>query len=231
MPPAGNPPGLGSIEERLGIVFTDASLLDVALTHRSYAFEHGSTRHNERLEFLGDAVLGLLVTDMIYGWYPELSEGEMAKLRASTVNMAVLADAARELDVGSELHLGRGEELSGGRDKSSILADAYEAILGAVYLDQGMSAAQKVVDQSLAEHIRDHVERGVVRDFKTSLQEQSVRQRGAIPEYRITASGPDHAKRFDAQVFLVGELLGEGTGRSKKEAEQAAAKRALPKLQ
>lgn len=226
-----SPSGLSSIEERLGIGFSDPLLLDVALTHRSYAFEHGSPRHNERLEFLGDAVLGVLVTDMIFNWYPDLSEGEMAKLRASTVNMAVLADAARELGIGSELHLGRGEELSGGRDKSSILADAYEAVLGAVYLDQGMPAARSVVERSLAEHIRDQVERGVVRDFKTSLQEHAVRQRGAIPEYRITASGPDHAKRFDAQVFLVGELLGEGTGRSKKEAEQAAAKRALPKLQ
>ena len=226
-----SPSSLSSIEERLGIGFSDPLLLDVALTHRSYAFEHGSPRHNERLEFLGDAVLGVLVTDMIFNWYPDLSEGEMAKLRASTVNMAVLADAARELVIVSELHLVRVEELSGGLDKSSILADAYEAVLGAVYLDQGMPAARAVVEQSLAEHIRDQVERGVVRDFKTSLQEHAVRQRGAIPEYRITASGPDHAKRFDAQVFLVGELLGEGTGRSKKEAEQAAAKRALPKLQ
>jgi ribonuclease-3 len=225
------PSRLSSIEERIGVPFGDPSLVDVALTHRSYAFEHGSPRHNERLEFLGDAVLGLIVTDMIYAWYPDLSEGEMAKLRASTVNMAVLADAARELGIGAELYLGRGEELSGGREKSSILADAYEAVLGAVYLDQGMDAARSVVAASLAEHIREQVERGVVRDFKTSLQEHAVRQRGAIPEYRITASGPDHAKRFDAQVFLAGEMLGEGTGRSKKEAEQAAAKRALPKLQ
>lgn len=228
---ASTPSGLSSVEERLGVGFADPALIDVALTHRSYAFEHGSPRHNERLEFLGDAVLGLLVTDMIFSWYPDLTEGEMAKLRASTVNMAVLADAARDLGIGEELHLGRGEELSGGRDKSSILADAFEAVLGAVYLDQGMATARRLVERSLADHIRDQVERGVVRDFKTSLQEHAVRQRGAIPEYRITASGPDHAKRFDAQVYLTGELLGEGTGRSKKEAEQAAAKRALPKLQ
>lgn len=222
---------LSPLEERLGIQFADPALLQAAFTHRSYAFEHGIRRHNERLEFLGDAVLGLVVTDMIFSWYPELPEGEMAKLRASTVNMAVLADAARDLGIGQGLFLGRGEELSGGREKPSILADALEALLGAMYLDCGIEPVRRLVEGTLGAHIRDHVERGVVRDFKTSLQERAVRQRGTIPEYRISATGPDHAKRFKAQVLLAGELLGEGSGRSKKEAEQAAAKRALPKLQ
>lgn len=223
--------GADPLAARLGIRFEDPELLRASLTHRSYAFEHGIVPHNERLEFLGDSVLGLVVTDMIYTWYPELPEGEMAKLRAATVNMAVLADAARELRLGEHLLLGRGEELSGGRAKSSILADALEALIGAVYLDRGMDAARDLVHHLFADHIRDHVERGTVRDFKTSLQEQAAKRTGRVPEYRISSSGPDHAKRFQARVFLLGELLGEGRGRSKKEAEQAAAKEALAHLE
>ncbi|MGH2705271.1 MAG: ribonuclease III [Actinomycetota bacterium] len=218
------------LESALGLRFDDRDLLRASLTHRSYAFERGGVPHNERLEFLGDAVLGLVVTDMIFTSYPELPEGEMAKLRASTVNMAVLADIARELGLGDFLLLGRGEELSGGRSKSSILADALEALLGAVYVDRGIDEARRIVRTLFREHIRDHVERGVVRDFKTSLQERAARRIGAIPEYRITSSGPDHAKRFHAEVFLEGRLVGAGEGRSKKEAEQAAAKEALAEL-
>lgn len=201
-----------------------------ALTHRSYAFEHGSVPHNERLEFLGDAVLGLVVTDLIFNWYPELPEGEMAKLRASTVNMAVLAESARRVNLGEAIYLGRGEELSGGREKQSILADAFEAVLGAVYLDRGIDHTRRVIERLMADHIRDHVERGVVRDFKTSLQERSAQEIGKVPDYKITSSGPDHDKRFTARVYLSGELLGVGEGRSKKEAEQAAAKEALERL-
>ena len=220
----------GSLFARLGIPQgEDHDLLTLALTHRSYAFEQGGLPHNERLEFLGDAVLGLAVTDMIYEWYPDLPEGEMAKLRASTVNMAVLADAARRADLGASILLGRGEEMSGGRDKSSILADTFEALIGAVYLSSGMEVARGFIERTLADHIRDHVERGVVRDFKTTLQE-SVAQSGKVPEYRITATGPDHAKRFIASVWVSGELLGEGGGHTKKEAEQSAAREALTLL-
>lgn len=230
-PTVTNDTGSMQIEARLGVTFGDRELLQVALTHRSYAFEHGGVPHNERLEFLGDAVLGLVITDMIFARYPDLPEGEMAKLRAATVNMAVLADAARDLGLGDDLRLGRGEEMSGGREKASILADALEALLGALYLDRGLDEVRRVIGELFTGHIRDHVERGAVRDFKTSLQERAAKRTGKVPEYRITSAGPDHAKRFRARVFLLGELLGEGKGRSKKEAEQAAAKEALSQLE
>ncbi len=205
-------------------------MLDSALTHRSFAFERGDIPHNERLEFLGDAVLGLVVTDMIYAWYPHLPEGEMAKLRASTVNTAVLADAARRIGLGDFVFLGKGEDLSGGRLKQSILADAYEAVLAAVYLDSGIEPVRALIERSLADHIRDHVERGVVRDFKTNLQEKSAQITGELPEYKVSSSGPDHEKRFRAEVFVSGKSIGSGEGRSKKEAEQAAAKQGLQVL-
>lgn len=214
-----------TLERRLGLRFQDENLLLTALTHRSHSFEQGGSAHNERLEFLGDAVLGLAVTDMIFAWYPNLSEGEMAKLRASTVNMGVLADVARKLDLGESLLLGRGEEQSGGRGKQSILADAVEAVLGAVYLDQGVGEARRLIEEWFGPIIREHVEHDVVRDFKTNLQEIAAK-RGIVPEYRLTSSGPDHAKRFRAEVFIGGRLGGVGEGRSKKEAEQAAAKEA-----
>lgn len=217
---------IGSLEERLGVKFRDEDLVTAALTHRSYAFEQGGLPHNERLEFLGDAVLGLAITDMIFAWYPNLSEGDMAKLRASTVNMAVLADVARQVDLGEQMLLGRGEDQSGGRDKTSILADALEAVLGAVYLDQGIEKTRTLIEAWFGPLIREHVEQDVVRDFKTNLQEMAAK-RGGIPEYRITSSGPDHAKRFQAEVFLNEKFLGVGEGRSKKQAEQAAAKEAI----
>lgn len=219
-----------SLEDRLGLRFQDPDLLRDALTHRSYAFEHGGVTNNERLEFLGDAVLGLVVTDLIFNQYPHLPEGEMAKLRAATVNMGILADVARELGLGDHLYLGRGEELSSGRDKSSILADALEALFGAVYLDQGVEETRRLIIGLLGEYIRTHVEQGLVRDYKTNLQERSARTWGHVPEYRITSTGPDHAKHFEARVFLRGELQGVGVGRSKKEAEQAAAQQALAGL-
>lgn len=230
-PSTSEAPRLALLQEQLGVWFSDSDLLTEALTHRSYAFEQTGARHNERLEFLGDAVLGLVITDMIFAWYPDLAEGEMATLRASTVNMSVLADAARRLDLGRYVRLGRGEMLSGGRDKTSILADAFEAVLAALYLDQGLDAVRSLIERSFADHIRDHVERGVVRDFKTGLQEEAARRGRSGPEYRITSSGPDHAKRFRARAYVGGEELGEGEGRSKKEAEQAAAREALARLE
>lgn len=226
-----DPRDAGALEETIGLRFADSDLLVNALTHRSYAFEHGGVPHNERLEFLGDAVLGLVITDMIFASYPNLPEGEMAKLRASTVNMAVLADVARELDLGAQLFLGRGEELSGGRDKTSILADALEAVIGAYYLDRGTEQVERLISEWFGGRIRQHVELGVVRDFKTTLQERSVKKAGKLPEYRLSSAGPDHAKEFKAEVYLDGTLLGKGGGRSKKEAEQAAAKVALEALQ
>ncbi len=204
----------------------DPAVIVTSLTHRSHAFEQGG-QNNERLEFLGDAVLGLVVTDLIYGWYPDLAEGDMAKLRASVVNMGVLAEIARSIKLGEELLLGKGEEMSGGREKSSILADALEAVIGAVYLDGGIETARRVIEQLFSDHIRGRTESGEVRDFKTSLQEVTVADSGSVPSYRITATGPDHAKRFNASVYIDGQMQGEGEGRSKKSAEQAAAKQAL----
>lgn len=220
-------PVAGALAARLGINCTDIPLLEVALAHRSFAFERKGAPNNERLEFLGDAVLGLVVTDLIFGWFPDLPEGDMAKLRSSTVNMAVLADAARSVGLGEELYLGKGEEISGGRNKDSILADAFEAVLGALYLDCGLEETASLIERLFSDHIHDLVDRGVVRDFKTNLQELSVQQGGSTPEYRVSASGPDHDKRFNADVFLKGSHMGSGTGRSKKQAEQAAAKEAL----
>ncbi len=154
----------------------------------------------------------------------------MAKLRASTVNTAVLADAARRIGLGDFVFLGKGEDQSGGRLKQSILADAFEAVLAAVYLDSGIEPVRALIERSLADHIRDHVERGVVRDFKTNLQEKAAQISGELPEYRVSSSGPDHEKRFRAEVFVAGKSIGSGEGRSKKEAEQAAAKQGLQVL-
>ncbi|HVL51486.1 MAG TPA: ribonuclease III [Actinomycetota bacterium] len=223
-------PAVPALLSRLGIKCSQTPLLEVALAHRSFAFERHGAPNNERLEFLGDAVLGLAVTDMIFRWFPDLPEGDMAKLRSSTVNMAVLADAARSIGLGPELFLGKGEELSGGRDKDSILADAFEAVLGALYLDCGLPETSALVERLFSDHIHEQVDRGVVRDFKTNLQELSVQQVGSMPEYRVSSSGPDHDKRFRAEVFLADVSMGSGTGRSKKQAEQAAAKEALVRL-
>ena len=206
-------------------------LYEVALTHRSFAFEDAEHRrqHNERLEFLGDAILGAVVTDLIYDSYPQLAEGDMARLRASVVNTAALADLARELGMGEHLLLGKGEETSGGRDKASILADTLEAVVGAVYVDRGIDAVRAALIPLFTELISRSVE-GHPYDPKTLLQEMVARRSGVFPTYRVSSSGPDHDKRFDATVVIDGRDFGSGTGRSKKEAEQHAAREALQLL-
>jgi len=205
--------------------------LRLALTHRSYAFEQGGLPNNERLEFLGDAVLGLVITDMIFVAYPDLAEGGLAKLRAGTVNMLALAEVAKQIGLGDQLLLGKGEEASGGRGKSSILADGLEAVIGAIYLDQGIGQAQAIVRKLFEDVVRNQVELRIERDFKTSLQETAAALGGLIPDYQVTGDGPDHSRRFHARVFLGDERVGEGTGKSKKEAEQAAACKALKSLE
>ncbi len=185
---------------------------------------------NERLEFLGDSVLGLVVTDRIFHDYPELPEGELAKLRAAVVSSEALAEAADRLEVGPALLLGKGEDASGGRTKPSILADAAEAIIGAVYLGQGFAAAERVVLELLGERIAEAAVGPGGRDYKTRLQELAVRHDDRPPRYDVTDEGPDHAKRFFARVYVGGRLLGEGEGRSKKHAEQAAAQMAWQAL-
>lgn len=219
-----------TLEEALGVTFLDSHFGELALTHRSFAFEHGLEQTNERLEFLGDAVLGLVVTDLAYRRHPEMQEGELAKLRAATVSMPALADVARELGLGALVRLGKGEESSGGRDKASILADSMEAVLGAVYLDQGPDVAAALIERLFLPRMDRYVRGEGARDFKTALQELASQDFGALPEYQISEQGPDHQKEFTATVLLAGRSWGSGHGRSKKEAEQQAAAEALERL-
>jgi ribonuclease-3 len=223
--------GAKALDRVLGVRFKDRELRDLALTHRSYAFENDQTTHNERLEFLGDAVLGIVVTDMAYRAFPQMPEGELAKLRAAIVNMTALADVARGLDIGRFLLLGKGEEMSGGRDKTSILADALEAMLGAVYLDRGLNAARDLIERLFRPRMIAYLRGEGERDYKTILQELASAEVHALPEYRIVERGPDHEKEFEATVYLGGAAWGTGSGRSKKEAEQQAAHEAFVRLQ
>jgi ribonuclease-3 len=205
-------------------------LYALAFTHRSYAFENESGEHNERLEFLGDAILGACVTDLIYNRYPDLNEGEMARLRASVVNTNALAELAARLGLGDLMLLGKGEEASGGREKASLLANAFEAVVGAIFLDQGMDGAARMLTPLFEERVEESIQARSRYDAKTALQEISVRDTGELPSYRVASSGPDHDKRFVAHVFMNEELYGTGAGRSKKEAEQKAATEALDRL-
>jgi ribonuclease-3 len=231
-PSSGEPPQAPSesLDRALGVVFESAELRRVALTHRSFAFENGLEVTNERLEFLGDSVLGLVVTDLAYRLFPELPEGSLAKLRAAVVNMTSLADVARSLDVGSVVLLGKGEEQSGGRDKASILADGLEAIFGAVYLDRGLDVARELIERLFRPRMEAYARGEGDRDFKTLLQELASQELHAMPDYRLEEQGPDHEKEFTAIVYLAGEALGGGRGRSKKEAEQQAAREAYTKI-
>jgi ribonuclease III len=201
-------------------------LLERALTHRSYAYENGGLPTNERLEFLGDAVLGLIVTDTLYREHPDLPEGQLAKLRAAVVQMRALAGVARDLKLGRYIRLGRGEEGTGGRDKPSILADTLEAVIGAVYLDRGLEAACRLVHRLFDPVIANSAQLGAGLDWKTSLQELTASELLGVPEYRVEESGPDHQKLFRAVVRVAGRTYGSGQGRSKKEAEQQAAEAA-----
>ena len=219
-----------ALEEALGVTFHDPEIRTAALTHRSFAFEQDQDVTNERLEFLGDAVLGLVVTDMAYRDFPDLPEGDLAKLRAAIVNMAALADVARDLRLGEHILLGKGEEMSGGRDKSSILADALEAVIGAIYLDHGLDAARRLVEERFGPRIVAYARGEGGRDYKTILQELTSADLHELPDYRIVERGPDHQKEFTATVFLGGAAWGQGTGPSKKEAEQRAAREAYQRL-
>jgi ribonuclease-3 len=210
------------LNERLGLTL-DSALLERALTHRSYAYENGGLPTNERLEFLGDSVLGLVITDALFRTHPDLSEGQLAKLRAAVVNMRALAGVARGLELGKYLRLGRGEDTTGGRDKSSILGDAVEAVIGAVYLAGGFPLAGEFVHRLFDPLLEASARMGAGLDWKTSLQELTARASLGVPEYVVDEEGPDHEKLFTAHVVVGGTDYGIGTGRSKKEAEQQAA--------
>jgi ribonuclease-3 len=216
------------LADALGVVL-DGGLLQRALTHRSYAYENGGLPHNERLEFLGDSVLGIVVTETLYRAHPDLPEGKLAKLRASVVNMRALADIARGITprgLGAFVRLGRGEEVTGGRDKSSILADTFEAVLGAIYLEHGLPVAARVVHDLFDELLDDVATSDAGLDWKTSLQELTAERGLGVPDYIMSSEGPDHAKTFTARAAVAGQTFAASTGRSKKEAEQLAAETA-----
>ncbi|MEM9563586.1 MAG: ribonuclease III [Actinomycetota bacterium] len=210
----------------MGHRFSDQGLLTLALTHRSYCAENPATASNERLEFLGDSVLGLVVTDYIYTSYTSLPEGQLAKLRASVVNTITLAELGAGLGVGELLRLGKGEDQSGGREKESILADALEALFGAVYVDGGWIAARQVILDLTHDAIVEAAEQPGRKDYKTQLQELTARLSLGTPVYEISGSGPDHDKRFTAVTIVDGVARGHGAGTSKKRAEQVAARSA-----
>jgi len=211
--------------DKLHVQVSD-ELLDRALMHRSFAYENGGLPTNERLEFLGDSVLGLIVTDALFRKHPDLPEGNLAKLRAAVVNSRALAGVARGLRLGCYIRLGKGEEGTGGRDKSSILADTLEAVIGAVYLDGGMEAADPLVHRLFDPVIARSARLGAGLDWKTSLQELTAAEELGSPEYVVGESGPDHQKSFRAVAKIGGRIWGEGEGRTKKEAEQQAAEAA-----
>ena len=219
-------PDRDDLRRVLGVPDLDLDALGLALTHRSYAYENGGLPTNERLEFLGDSVLGLVVTDGLYSRHPDLSEGRLAKLRAAVVNAKALADVGRALGLGPHLLLGRGEDTTGGREKSSILADTVEALIGAVYVQYGFEGASRVVRTLFDPLVAAAATKGAGLDWKTSLQELAAEHGLGVPEYLVDETGPDHAKWFSARVRVGDQCFGAGRGRSKKEAEQQAAETA-----
>jgi ribonuclease-3 len=220
----------GELRAALGDPILDPELLERALTHRSYAYENGGLPTNERLEFLGDSVLGVVVTETLYLTHPDLSEGRLAKLRAAVVNARALAGVGREIGLGQHIKLGRGEQSTGGRNKASILSDTVEAVLGAVHLSGGFEVSADVVHLLFDPLIDAASAMGAGLDWKTSLQELSAEHGLGVPEYVIEDEGPDHMKTFTAQVRVGDQLYGNGVGRSKKEAEQAAAETAYGEI-
>ena len=221
------------LEEKLNYTFRNPGLLSEALSHSSYANEHRSAGRssNERLEFLGDSVLGFVTAEFLFIEHPDLPEGDLTRIRAALVCEQSLYEVARKLDLGRYLKLGRGEEAGGGRERTSILADATEAVFAAVYLDGGMAAASELIHRVLLDAEREEVMEERRRDYKTALQELVQRQADQVLTYRMTGEqGPDHAKTFQAEVLLNGQPVGAGSGHSKKEAEQAAARAALDRL-
>ena len=212
-----------SLRQVLGVPDLDAELLQHALTHRSFAYENGQVPNNERLEFLGDSVLGLVVTDALFTTHPDLPEGQLAKMRASVVSAKALAVVARTLGLGEHLRLGRGEQTTGGRDKASILSDTVEAVIGAIYVQFGIERAAEVVHRVFDPVIAAAAELGAGLDWKTSLQEISANNDLGVPQYLLDGTGPDHDKTFTAAVVVGSTTYSGGTGRSKKDAEQQVA--------
>jgi ribonuclease-3 len=224
-------PGLDELAKRLGVTLVSPEVLAPALVHRSWCAENPGHDSNERLEFLGDAVLGLIITDHAFHAYPTLSEGELTDVRKAVVNAVTLAEVADEMDLGAHLLLGKGEEQSGGREKPSILADALEAVLGAVYVSAGTQEAHGLVLRLLGTRVAEaHAGGPGGQDYKSRLQELTARHFDEQPRYETLAEGPDHARRFHVTVAVAGVARGTGDGRSKKQAEQVAARDAYTTL-
>ena len=218
------------LEEKLGYTFQNRALLENALTHSSYANEnrHTGAQSNERLEFVGDSVLGRVTAAYPYRVHPDLPEGDLTRTRAALVCEGSLVEVAQQLELGTYLKLGKGEDAGGGRERPSIVADAVEAVLAAVYLDGGIGSARKIIQRFILDR---EEEKSGSRDYKTALQELVQRESGQVLAYRLVgAPGPDHAKRFQVEVELNGAPVGAGEGRSKKEAEQMAARAAISRL-
>lgn len=229
MPPFARQQELTELVNRLGLRAMPAAL-PLAMVHRSFSYENGRIPTNERLEFLGDSVLGLVVTDYLYSTFPDLPEGQLAKMRSAIVNAQSLATVARDLGVGLFLLLGRGEQTTGGREKASILADAMEAVIGAVYLEEGLDGARRFILGRFAGLIESVPQLGAGLDWKTSLQELAAQAGQGAPEYVVTGEGPDHARTFTARVRVGDQLYGEGHGMTKKQAEQEAAQTAFEQV-
>jgi ribonuclease III len=225
---------LKAFEKKIGYRFRHKELLKNGLTHRSYANEKRweATLHNERFEYLGDAVLELIVSHLLMKKYPQATEGELSKLRAAIVNEKTLASVAREHSLGDYLYLGKGEDMGAGREKSSLLADAMEAVIGAIYLDRGFKKAFKVIGKIALELFDQVGQEGFYQDYKTLLQERAQELFRTVPKYRMVREiGPDHDKTFEVNLMIRGEVYGVGSGKSKKDAEQNAAKEALNNLE
>jgi ribonuclease-3 len=224
-------PSLSDIQQRIAYTFSNPELLERALTHKSYANENRVPYHNERMEFLGDAVLSLVVSEYLMKTCPDSTEGDLSRLRAAVVSEPPLAAIAREIGLGSYILLGRGEEQTGGRDKDSLLSNCLEALIASIYLDTGKDAAEAFVIRFFEDVIKKTCTSRATLDYKTELQELCQERLKQLPEYRIVSeTGPDHQKQFEVEVWIKGRLSGRGIGRSKKEAEQRAAKEALAKL-
>ena len=207
----------------LGVPLPD-EVINLALTHRSFAYESGGIPTNERLEFLGDSVIGLVITEELYKRFPEMDESGLSPLRSGVVSTRALSQVARLLGIGREVRIGRGEEVTGGREKNSILADSLEALIGAIYLEHGLEKAEHAIITLMQEAIEEAISRGATLDGKTSLQELVAARGEGSPEYEISESGPDHAKEFQATAIVAGERVSAGRGKSKREAEQEAAR-------
>lgn len=223
---------LEKLETILGVHFKDKNLLRSAFIHRSYLNEHPEEKlpHNERLEFLGDAVLGIVVSEYIYSQYPQNPEGDLTNFRSSLVNAKSLSQAASSLKIGEYLYLSKGEEATGGRNRQYILANTFEALVGALFLDQGLGASRKFIQKYLLLHLPEIIEKKLYKDFKSLLQEKAQEELSVTPIYKVLEeSGPDHAKTFQIGVYIGKKLFANGGGNSKQAAEQQSARKALEK--